>query len=176
MEIQGIQRSELQQTAQKIREAGKQEPAADAIRADGTASESPKAPVYDEYVPEDEENNQSIGLYEIIHDEDGLKIRYDNPEKPKDSTVPDSIGEDLKADAPKKSAPDKKAESCTTDTDKVDREIKKIKEEAKKLKQQIRSSSDPQKAEDLKKRLSRVENELRQKDNDAYRRQHAVVS
>ncbi len=180
MEIQGIQRSELQQAAQEIRGMEKQEPVADAIfAADSTAPESPKAPVYDEYVPEDEENNQSIGLYEIIHDEDGLKIRYDNPEKLKDDTDP--VGDGSKADAskaeaPRKSKPEKKAESCTTDTDKVDREIKKIKEDAKKLKQQIRSSSDPQKAEELKKQLSKVENELRQKDNDTYRRQHASVS
>ena len=78
--------------------------------------------------------------------------------------------------APAKGEPGRKAETCTTNTDKVDREIEKLKEERDQLEQQIRTTKDPDKAEDLKRQLAQLENELRQKDNDAYRRQNAVIS
>ena len=44
------------------------------------------------------------------------------------------------------------------------------------LKSQINTCEDPEKAEKLKKELALVENELRQKDNDGYRRSHTVFS
>lgn len=72
--------------------------------------------------------------------------------------------------------PPKEAGTCTTNTDKVDREIEKLKEERDQLEQQIRTAKAPDKIEDLKRRLARLENELRQKDNDGYRRQNAVIS
>ena len=79
---------------------------------------------------------------------------------------------------PPKVSQDEKAETCTTNTDKVDREIEKLKEERDQLEQQIRTTKDPDKAEgrDLKRQLAQLENELRQSDNDAYRRQNAVIS
>lgn len=64
---------------------------------------------------------------------------------------------------------------CTTNTDKVDREIKKLKEEKKQLEQQIKmAAGNPQKIMELKKKLSMIEQELSQKDNDTYRRQKST--
>lgn len=68
-------------------------------------------------------------------------------------------------------------EKCVTNTDKVDREIKKLKEKKLQLEQQIKSASgDEKKIRELEKKLAHVENELSQKDNDTYRKRHASVS
>lgn len=72
---------------------------------------------------------------------------------------------------------DENGKKCTTDTDKVDREIKKLKEQKQQLEQQITAASgDEETVKELEKKLSRVEGELSQKDNDTYRRQNAVIS
>ena len=93
-----------------------------------------------------------------------------------DNVSPQEAEGPSKEAAPAKGEPGRKAETCTTNTDKVDREIEKLKEERDQLEQQIRTTKDPDKAEDLKRQLAQLENELRQKDNDAYRRQNAVIS
>ena len=123
--------------------------AAERVPAAGEpASARQAAPVYDEYIPE--EPSEATGLYRIAHDEDGApRIEYDDP--------------------------DGKAETTTTNTDKVDREIKRLKEKREQLEQQL-ASADPQAAEALERQLAQVESELRQKDNDTYRRQNAVIS
>lgn len=62
-------------------------------------------------------------------------------------------------------------------TDKVDAEIKKLKEKKAKLEQEIsRAQNDPEKLEKLQKQLNQVENELRVKDTDSYRRRHMQVT
>lgn len=76
---------------------------------------------------------------------------------------------------PSEGAPEKSAEKCTTNTDKVDREIQKLKEEKKQLEQQIKAAGDEEQVKALEKRLAQVESALKQKDNDGYRRQNAVV-
>lgn len=106
----------------------------------------------DEYISSEKSGAKASGLYRLGQDEDGRKkIFFDNPEKP--------------------------AEKCTGNTDKVDREIKKLKEKKKELEQQIRSASgDEKKARELESKLAQTESELRQKDNDTYRRQHSTFS
>ena len=42
--------------------------------------------------------------------------------------------------------------------------------------QQLRSSGDPARQDELEEELSRIEAELRQKDNDTYRRQNTEFS
>ncbi len=117
--------------------------------------ESTPAPRYDEYVPEEKTERQSIGLYRIEPDEDGS---------------PRAVFDALE-DEPK-------TERCTADTGRVDREIEMLREERKRLEQQLRAAndSDPQKAAELQQKLAALESELAQKDNDAYRRQHTVFS
>lgn len=166
-----------------VREA---ERAREARPASPAASGSRK-PLQDEYVPEGEKRQESCGRYWLGKDEDGSpKIYFDDPEAAKD--VPASPGaagtperEDPEKDeeprAPGKAAPSGgKEERCTGNTDAVDREIKKLKEKKEKLEKQLSSETDETKARELERKLSQVESELRQKDNDAYRRRHAVFT
>ncbi len=133
----------------------------------------------DEYISSEKSGQKPTGLYRVGRDENGnRKIFFDAPkaghangkddrsEKSEDGKVP-KVGGDSQG---------KPAEKCVTNTDKVDREIKKLKEKKQQLKQQIQSASgDERKIRELEKKLAQVENELSQKDNDTYRRQNASV-
>jgi len=113
------------------------------------------APVIDRYVPEEE--HAPSGLYWVGKGEDGApKICFDDPE-----AEPTSKG---------------KAERCTTDTGKVDRELERLRRRAEDLARQLDAEPDPAKAQALAQKLAQAEAELAQKDNDAYRRQNAVIS
>ena len=70
---------------------------------------------------------------------------------------------------------DKASQTTTMDTNNVDREIEKLKNKKAQLEQQLYSVGETKKKE-LEQELRQVEAELAQKDNDAYRRQNAVVS
>lgn len=70
-------------------------------------------------------------------------------------------------------SPERSGEKLTTDTDRVDREIRDLKEQAERLEQKVKEARDPAEAERLEKELQAVEAQLQAKDNDAYRRQHA---
>lgn len=127
-------------------------------------------PNMDAYVPE--EKQESSGRYWPGRDENGQpKIYFDGPkpsaEPPDTSEAPDG--------APQKPAAEK-AERCTANTDAVDREIEHLRQKKEALERQIRAQTDDAKAKALVQKLAQVERELRQKDNDAYRRQHTVFS
>ena len=140
-------------------------------RPDGSAPARSQTPVMDEYVPE--ETKEPSGLYWVGKDEDGTpKIYFDDPEQDEDAGNP----EPKAADAPKEKAGGKKAETCTGNTDQVDREIERLEKEKEQLERQINSETDETKKKELESKLSQIENELRQKDNDSYRRQHTVFS
>lgn len=88
----------------------------------------------------------------------------------KDPSLVDQYEEQLEKRAKGKDGNAASSDVCTTNTDRVDKEIEKMKEQKKQLKQQIMTAvGDPGKAEELKKKLSRIERELSRKDNDAYR-------
>ena len=126
-------------------------------------------PVMDEYVPE--EKPEPSGRYWLGKDEDGKpKIYFDAPD------ASDASDGDKGAEGPEKSGSDKDGQSCTCNTDKVDREIEKLKKQKQELEQQINRETDESKIEDLKAKLAQIERELSQKDNDTYRRQHAVYT
>ena len=126
-------------------------------------------PVMDEYVPE--EKPEPSGRYWLGKDEDGKpKIYFDAPD------ASDASDGDKGAEGPEKSGSDKDGQSCTCNTDKVDREIEKLKKQKQELEQQINRETDESKTEDLKAKLAQVEKELSQKDNDTYRRQHATYT
>ena len=91
----------------------------------------------------------------------------------------------LEAEAPVRSRapvmdayiPEKKGpEQCTANTDQVDREIERLKKQKEALERQIDVQTDDVKIKELERKLDQVERELAQKDNDTYRRQHAVFS
>ena len=106
----------------------------------------------DEYIPS--EKDEPIGLYGLSQDDEGNpKIDYDSPEKSDKS----------------------KSESCTGNTDKVDREIERLKKKAEQLEQRI-NTAEGKERERLERQLKDVQNELAQKNNDNYRRQHTIFS
>lgn len=127
--------------------------------------------IQDEYISSEKSATKSTGLYRLGQDENGnRKVFFDNP---KDAEGTDEKGQPkISSDTPEKSA-----EKCTTNTDKVDREIEKLKEKKQQLEQQIRSASgNEKKVRELEKKLAQIEGELSQKDNDIYRRQNAEIS
>lgn len=152
--------------------AGVEEPKKVQRPEDETQSRYQK-PVMDEYVPE--EKTEPSGRYWLGKDEDGKpKFYFDNPERAEDA--PDTSDRDKSAEGPEKSGSDKDGQSCTCNTDKVDREIEKLKKQKQELEQQINRETDESKTEDLKAKLAQIEKELSQKDNDTYRRQHATYT
>ena len=83
------------------------------------------------------------------------------------------------SDAPPKTtagkAGRKQEEKTTINTDDVDREIKHLKERKRQLEEQINAEQDEQQKRVLEQELKTIESMLSFKDNDAYRRQHALV-
>ena len=129
----------------------------------------PLKPMMDEYVPEAPQ--EPSGRYWMGKDEDGQpKIYFDDPERgldapPKPEDVPGAEG-------PEKS----EEERCACDTGKVDREIEQLKKKQQELDQLLNSETDEAKIKDLEQQLAQVERELKQKDNDTYRKQHSTFT
>lgn len=149
----------------QIGPVGKTEEAAEEKSAERRA-----VPRMDEYVPE--EPRTPIGLYRTEPDENGEpRIIFDAPED--EPQAPEKAEESPQA--PKKAGGGKeKSETCTGNTDKVDREIRKLRQEREQLEREIsRAEGDPDRRAELEKQLAQVENELRMKDNESYRRQHS---
>ena len=136
-------------------------------RAEADIPVQSRAPVVDEYIPE--EKQEPSGRYWLGKDEDGRpKVYFDDPER--------ADGEPSGAPAPAKKAEGDNAERCTGSTDRVDREIERLRRRKEALERQIGSQTDDVKIRELERELARTERELAQKDNDAYRRRHTVFS
>ena len=152
------------------------------LRPPEEENRSPR-PSRDEYVPE--EQQEPSGRYWLGKDEDGQpKIFFDGPaqaaegaqKKPEGASKPDAAEGREGIRAPERKSAGNKEETCTGNTDQVDREIEALKKKQAELKQQLSAETDEAAIRELKQELSQVERELRQKDNDAYRRQHTVFS
>ena len=134
----------------------------------------------DEYISSEKSGKKPTGLYRVGQDENGnRKIFFDDPKADHTDGKDDRSreGEDGKRPKVRRDSQGKPAKKCVTNTDKVDREIKKLKEKKQQLEQQIQSvSKDEKKIRELEKKLAQVENELSQKDNDTYRQKNASVS
>ncbi len=142
----------------------------------------------DEYVPE--EPQEPSGRYWTGRDETGQpKIYFDDrspaletPKQPGDT--PDAKKAD--ADPSKATEPDsagggakgteKKEELCACNTDKVDGEIENLKKKQQELTQRLNTETDEAKIQDLERQLAQVEQELKQKDGDTYRRQNSTFT
>ncbi len=158
MEVNGV-RSDYTTAYQQINKAEKDQKS----EVHGGSEKVPQ----DEYISSKKAGHKPSGLYGVAKDENGKrKIVYEDPHKQKDA-----------ANGIKSADGDKKAEKCTSDTDKVDKEIEKLKEEKQQIQQQLRNANvDEEKKKDLEQKLAQIENELVQKDNDSYRRQNTVVT
>ncbi len=168
------ERVKEKQAAERAEKAKEAEKAAEEKKS-GTLSEP-----QDEYISSEKSGKKPTGLYWVGKDENGSrKIFFDDPKADHADGKDDRSreGEDGKGPKVSGDSQGKPAEKCVTNTDKVDREIKKLKEKKQQLEQQIQSASgDEKKIRELEKKLAQVENELSQKDNDTYRRQNASVS
>ena len=152
--------------------AERAERAAEARRPQGERRPA-AAPAMDEYVPE--EKREPTGLYWPGRDREGRpKIYFDGPEQEAPRTAAAGPEQDREAEGPEGSGG--KAERCTADTGRADREIERLKKQKQELEQQLGRETDAEKVRDLERRLAQVERELRRKDSDAYRRQHTTFS
>lgn len=109
---------------------------------------------------------QKAGVYAFSRDGEGnAVIEFDDPEGSQKS--PETGSQDG-------SKP--QIGKTTVNTDAVDREIEKIKQSFRETKQRLAAASDPREKELLENKLSQLEAELKQKDNDTYRRQHMQIT
>lgn len=170
MEVNGNYKDYTNDYLERLQE--ERDKAKEAEKEQGAGNKSEGIPVpKDEYISSEKSGSRPSGLYHMGQDENGNpKVLYDDPKKAggADKKEQPEIG----ADSPKKDE-----EKCTTNTDKVDREIEKLKEQKQQLEQQIKAASeDKEKVKELEKELAQIESQLSQKDNDTYRRQHAVTT
>ncbi len=186
MEISG--RYSQYQTDYEVRLKAEQEKTRETEKGQNKEKTSDKMSVpHDEYISSEKSGSRPTGLYRMGQDGNGNpKVLYDDPKKSGDA---DGNGEPgartnspkkgKEAEQPKVEQGSRKddAEEATSNTDAVDREIEKLKKQKQQLVQQIgKASGDEEKTKELEKKLAQLESELSQKDNDAYRRQHAVIS
>ena len=118
-------------------------------------------------------NRPGLKAQGIILDSKGelsmWSISQTGDEKPNRSILrfTDDEKQRLAGRLPKKSA-------TKASTDKIDAEIQKIKVQKAHLEQKIAAETNPN--EDLQRQLAQIEDELRKKDNDAYRKAHTSFS
>ncbi len=99
------------------------------------------------------------------------------PRQTADTPAADAPQPGKAAEGPEeKRAPEDGEERCTVDTGRVDREIEALKKQKQELERQLKAETDETKARTLQARVAQIEQELSQKDNDTYRRQHAEYS
>ena len=182
MPISGVNTSAVQPltTAEKVLGAPKVQ------KSEGESQSRQLKPVMDEYIPE--EPQEPSGRYWMGKDEDGQpKIYFDDPERVADAPKqPEGTPDAKKPDTDAPEEPDPagqgakgpegekdKGETWECNTDKVDREIEKLKKKQQELEQRLNTETDEAKIKDLEHQLAQVERELKQKDSDTYRRQHA---
>ena len=112
------------------------------------------APRFDSYIHE--EPAEDAGIYKAEYNENGLRtIKFQEADETETSQKV-------------------KSSKTTMDTEKVDREIEKLKQAKEQLERRI-AVADEKNREVLEAELLNVETQLRQKDNDTYRRQHAQI-
>ena len=177
MPISGVSTGAVQPltTAEKMMGASKVQ------KPEEEARDRQLKPVMDEYIPE--EPQEPSGRYWMGRDEDGQpKIFFDDPERAADAPKqpedapeaeePKQAGQGAKGPEGKKD----KEEVWEGNTDKVDREIEKLKKKQQELEQRLNTETDEAKIKDLEHQLAQVEQELKQKDSDTYRRQNAAYT
>lgn len=113
-----------------------------------------------EYQPE----AQMAGIYALSRDGEGNPVlKFDAPEE----NVSAAIREE--GDKPQ-------IVKTTVNTDAVDREIENLKKLLSQTKKQLSATNDVQEKSLLEKKASSLEAEIKQKDTEAYRRQHGKIT
>ena len=111
---------------------------------------------------------QSAGVYQVTHDENGRRIIQ------VDESCETAQGQP-------KAKPQDESEKpnivkTTVNTDKVDKEIEKLKQTQTQLEQKIAAAKETKEKEKLEAQLAQVNAELKAKDNDTYRQQHMEIT
>lgn len=158
----------LEEQLEKINAELKTARAGEAGPVAGASPSVAPQPRFDEYV-EGKGRQPSPGLYEIKGDgEGGYQVSFQPYAENGEEAAPAAGGRDTP-----------EGSKTTVNTDKVDAEIRKLKEKRESLEQQLnqaQNSGDGQKAEALKRKLAAADAEVSAKNNDAYRKQHAVIT
>lgn len=125
------------------------------------------APRFDRYEHDENAAAPSAGLYRVEADELGnASVVFEPPTDPDADTAPSSGGK-----------PEDETAQTTVNTDQVDQEIERLKEERAGLQQELQGAAgDESKEAQLKQQLAQLDAELKMKDNDTYRKQHASVT
>ncbi len=111
---------------------------------------------------------QTAGVYAFSRDDQGNPvIKFDDASKEGSQETPSTDSQDSSKPQMVKT---------TVNTDAVEREIEKLKKSFSETKQRLASASNPREKEVLEHKLSQLEAELKQKDNDTYRRQHMQIT
>ena len=148
------------------------------------------APKTDLYVHDEEP--VSAGLYRLTKDENGApKIIFDAPSQEISEAADGETAIAEKANSSEQALEEKEATDededkkgdgitimeTTGNCDKVEAEIRKLMQEKARLSQQMEGCADnPDKQREIQNRLQQVENELRVKDTDEYRKQHMAIT
>ena len=112
----------------------------------------------DQYIPE--EKAESFGHYQAVSDENGnSKIQFDRLSQPSEEN---GKGEQAKDSTAEERAV-KKAGNQEEDAGGQSQKLQKLKLKKKQLKEQINAETDPRKAGELKRKLAKVEKELKGK-------------
>lgn len=124
------------------------------------------------------ESLSSAGLYHIEKNEEGRSVAvYDEYHRAAEADS-SKLSQAEQEDAPAVGKNEKGGEEKTTvNTDEVEREIEKLKKERRQLERELKQTDENDgKYRDLKARIAQVDAEIRRKDNDAYKKQHAVFT
>ena len=117
----------------------------------------------DQYIPE--EKAESFGHYQAVPDENGnSKIQFDRPSQPSDEN---GKGEQAKDSATEERAV-KKAGNQAEGAGGQSRKLQKLKLKKKQLKEQLKAETDPKEAGELKRKLAKVERELKWKGGETF--------
>lgn len=111
---------------------------------------------------------QTPEVYALSHDEEG------NPVIKFDDAFKEGVKKSTNADSEDGEKP--QIVKTVINTDAVDREIEKLKQSLSETRKQLSSASDPKEKELLENKLSKIEVEIKHKDNDTYRQQHMQIT
>lgn len=121
-----------------------------------------KQPDYDTYIPEDKPSpDEKAVTAPSAKDKSGLHCNCNKNDKPLEKKT-------VKTEESDKDG----VEKCTANTNKVDKEIQRLKEKKNQIEQELHSDIPVERRKELEEQLRRITQELQQKDNDSYRKQH----
>lgn len=198
-QLSGVNRPEQKKkkAMEQLQRVGQNSISDEVVVPDKVAKAEPST---DRFIRSDSSETNPAGTYRLEKDRNGIaKIVYDKPASgpgladgdtdtkgrmdktsgKKENPLVSIKNSENKPDKAPGDSPSNKGDGlqCTVDTDKVDAEIKNLKKEKQQIEQEIQQTEgDDAKKAELEERLKEIDDELRTKDTDAYRKQHATYT